>query len=136
MSAHVVIELDTTPPVVTLGTPTRDAAGHVSYPYAISEPSLVSAEVNGAVATITATKIVTTVSLPQGGSLQVRMFVRDDVGNENVQVDGEPVPPVAGRVTKSTPGHADEDRATARRTSTGRIARVIRPFIPRGRREG
>ncbi len=90
MSAHVVIELDTTPPVATWGEPDGAAGTALRLPYTLDEPAALSAELTDLAGQVFELDVG-----PDGleGSLltavpglaRVDLLVRDDVWNETVR---------------------------------------------------
>lgn len=103
MTAYAIIELDTQAPVISFGIPERDG-GYIVVPYTINEPELVAAELNGKVATIGPDTIRAEGQLAQGGAINARVFMVDDVGNAETLEAELWMAPVAGDVTKKPSG--------------------------------
>lgn len=104
MAASVTLVLDTTPPVPTWGAPDRLPDGRVVIEYGLDEPELVAASINNHSVAITPTQIETYERLSQGGEMELRALVRDDVGNEQILNQVIWLAPSSGKVSKTHPG--------------------------------
>lgn len=121
--AVVIVELDTTPPELSLGTPDRLPDGRTRIPYTIDEPELLAVTVNRAVSSWDGQYITTSEVLPQGGTLEVYAFVRDEVGNAARRRAVRGLKPREGTYTKSTIAAPIRPRGTAMRPSSGHEVR-------------
>lgn len=105
MSAYTIITLDTQAPVISFDTPVRDGS-YIVVPYIIDEPDIFAAELNGTIASIGSEAIRAQIELAQGGSVTVRAFLLDDVGNSQTVEAELWLAPVAGEVVKDDPSSA------------------------------
>lgn len=117
MSASFLLELDTTPPMVTLGVPYRDAQGTLHVPYTTDEDGVVSATLLNAGSMDVLPGELTRANAPSTGT--VIAHARDDVWNE---ADTE-----AGYTLGSR--FATHFAGAIRRPKRGRIVRVHRGRI-------
>lgn len=135
MSSAVVLELDTTAPVVTWGGVSGAAAGQaLVVEFTVDEPDLISAELvlsDGRTRVMTLIGGELSVLLPAdtpGTTHHIEALVRDEVGNEAVRslavvIDGIPVPQPEPTVQQR--GGAPPARLSLRRSrreSKSRIA--------------
>lgn len=131
MPSHTIITLDTRAPTAYLGDPVH-GVGEVRVPYSLDEPELVAAEINRAVATIvpsspTEGELVAPIDLPQGGELEIRATVRDEVWNTELRRWLLPYKPSEGSAAKTAEGRPAPG-------SSGSAARPDRPVPGRSDR--